>query len=223
MRYLFSTLITLLALPSATITAGPATGAVTGAVPLPPRKAGRAAVEKYTGTISGKVAAPPQTCAGVWIEGAGVNAAAKPPRIVLPQEGYQFSRSLIIVPRGTTVEFPNKDNDYHNIFSTSNAKKFDANRYKKNEIPAPAVTFDKVGFVRLECEIHDHMKSAVIVVDSPWCTVTDGSGKFNLTGIPAGNYTLHAQLDEKTRWSSAVTISSGKTTTADFNKRASAP
>jgi plastocyanin len=223
MHHLIPLISTFLALPFAAVTAGPPTGAVTGTVPLPPRKAGRVAVEKYTGTISGKVAAPPQPCAGVWIEGGGVTAGAKPPRIVLPQEGYQFARSLIIVLRGTTVEFPNNDNDYHNIYSTSSAKKFDANRYKKNENPSPEVTFDKVGFVRLQCEIHDHMKSAVIVVDSPWCTVTDSAGKFSLTGIPAGTYTLHARLDEKIQWSCAVTVFSGKTTTADFNKPASAP
>jgi plastocyanin len=223
MRNLIPVIYTFLALPFAPVTAGPATGAVTGTVPLPPRQSGRAAVEKYTGTISGKVGAPPQPRAGVWIEGGGVTAGTTPPRVVLSQEGYQFAHSLIIVPRGTTVEFPNNDNDYHNVYSLSRPKPFDANRYKKNENPSPVVTFDKVGFVRLRCEIHDHMKSAVIVVDSPWCTVTDAAGKFSLTGIPPGNYTLRAQLDEKSQWSCPVTISSGKTTPADFTQPATTP
>jgi plastocyanin len=198
-------------------------GTVTGVIPLPPRPPGRIAVEKYTGTISGKVAAPPPPCAGVWLEGPGLTAGAAPARVVLPQQGYQFTRSLLVVPRGTAVEFPNNDNDYHNVFSLSRPKKFDAGRYKKSEAPAPVETFDKAGFVRVQCEIHDHMKAAVLVVDSPWYTVTDAAGKFTLTGVTPGSYTLRAQLDEKTQWSAPVTVTAGAPATVDFAKPAVAP
>ncbi len=223
MRHLKPAVFLALLVSSAALSAAPQGGAVTGTIPLPPRPAGRIAVEKYTGTISGKVAAPPPPCAGVWIEGPGVAAPAAPQRVVLTQQGYQFSRSLLVVPRGTAVEFPNNDNDYHNIFSLSRAKKFDAGRYKKNEAPAPVVTFDKAGFVRVQCEIHEHMKAAVLVVDSPWSTTTDAAGKFTLTGISPGSYTLRAQLDEKTQWSAPVTVTAGKTVTADFSKPAVLP
>lgn len=198
-------------------------GTVTGSIPLPTRASGRIPVEKYTGTISGKVAAPPPPCAGVWLEGPGIAAGKPGPRVVLSQLGYQFSRSLIVVPLGSTVEFPNEDNDYHNVFSLSRPKKFDAGRYKKNENPAPVVTFDKVGLVRLRCEIHDHMNAVVLVVDSPWTTVTDAAGKFKLTGVPPGKYTLRAQLDEKTQWSAPVTITSGAAAKVDFTETNSAP
>ncbi len=198
-------------------------GTVTGIIPLPPRPPGRIAVEKYTGTISGKVAAPPPPCAGVWLEAPGLSAGPAPARVVLPQLGYQFARSLIVVPRGSAIEFPNNDPDYHNVFSLSRAKKFDAGRYKKNEAPAPVITFDKVGLVRVQCEIHDHMKAVVLVVDSPWSTVTDAAGKFTLTGVSPGNYTLRAQLDEKTQWSAPVTVTSGGPATVDFSKPVLAP
>lgn len=223
MRYLRTATFIATLFSVVDLAAAPPAGAVTGSIPLPPRPAGRIAVEKYTGTISGKVGTPPKPCAGVWIEGAGETAPAAPRRVVLAQQGYQFSSSLIVVPRGTIVEFPNNDNDYHNVFSLSRAKRFDAQRYKKNESPAPCVTFDKAGFVRLQCEIHDHMKSAVLVVDSPWSTTTDAAGKFTLTGISPGSYTLRAQLDEKTQWSTPVTINAGKTVTADFSKPAALP
>lgn len=205
-------------LPAVTAMAGPQAGAVTGIVPMPGRPAGRVAVEKYTGTISGKVASPPPLRAGVWLEGPGAKPDPAPAKVVLAQQGYQFADSLIIVPCGASVEFPNRDNDYHNIFSLSRTKRFDLGRYKKNEAPAPVVTFDKPGLVRLKCEIHDHMDAVVLVVDSRWRVLTDTAGKFALTGVPPGGYTLHAQLDEKTRWTVAVTITSGKTATADFTR-----
>ena len=67
------------------------------------------------------------------------------------------------------------------------------------------------------------MKAVILVVDSRYFTTTDAAGKFTLSGLPAGNYTLRAQLDEKATWSTPVTISAGKTATADFSKPASVP
>lgn len=213
LRLFLALILTVLA-----VTAAPL-GTVTGVVPLPARPPqGRIAVEKYTGTISGKVAAPPPPRAGVWLDGRGAAPPARPATVVLGQEGYQFSGSLVIVARGGSVQFPNHDNDYHNIYSLSRTKRFDLGRYKKDEAPAPVVTFDKAGLVRLKCEIHDHMNATVLVVDSRWHALTDAAGKFVLTGIPVGTYTLHAQFDEKHRWSVPVTVVAGKTVAADFQK-----
>ena len=166
---------------------------------------------------------PPAPRAGVWVEGAGTAAGSSPPRVVLNQKGYQFAQSLLVVPLHTTVEFPNDDPDFHNVFSLSRTKRFDAGRYKKSERPAPTATFDKAGLVRLQCEIHDHMKAVILVVDSRHFTTTDAAGKFTLSGLPPGTYTLHAQFDEKAKWSTSVTISAGKTTAADFASNPSVP
>ena len=84
-------------------------------------------------------------------------------------------------------------------------------------------TFDKAGLVRLQCEIHDHMKAVILVVDSRYFTTTDAAGKFTLSGLPPGTYTVHAQFDEKAKWSTSVTISPGKTTAADFASNPSVP
>jgi plastocyanin len=223
MSFFKTAILSGLVLSAATLMAAPPSGGVTGKVPLPARSQGRIAVEKYTGTISGKVAKPAPPQAGVWIEGPGVAAPRPAANLVMGQEGYQFSQSLMVVPRGSTVAFPNHDNDYHNIFSLSRGNRFDINRYKKGETPVPVVAFKNSGFVRLACEIHDHMKAAILVVDSPWHGVTDATGKFTLKGIPAGTYTLRAQLDEKTQWSVPVVIIAGKTITADFNQKPALP
>jgi plastocyanin len=199
------------------------TGTITGVVPLPKRPTGRIAVEKYTGTISGKVDPPPPLKAGVWLEGPGTKPTAAPAKAVLAQQGYQFAESLTIVPVGALVEFPNRDAEYHNIQSFSRVKRFDLGRYKKDETPVPVETFDKPGFVRLGCEIHDHMSAAILVVDSRWSTLTDAKGSFRLTGISPGTYTLHAQVDEKNHWTVPITVQAGKTTTAGFTASPTKP
>lgn len=195
---------------------GQGTGTVTGTVPLPKRAAGRIAVEKYTGSISGKVAKAPPPRAAVWLEGPGAAAESKPAPVALPQKGYQFAERMIIIATGTTVSFPNEDDDYHNIRSLSEAKRFEIGRYKKVETPAPQQTFSKAGVVKLGCEIHEHMRAYIVVVDSRWRAVTDVAGRFTLTGVTPGTYTLHARIDEKTAFSTQIRVESGGRVEADL-------
>lgn len=108
--------------------------------------------------------------------------------------------------RGTTVSFPNRDDDYHNVFSYSKAKRFDLGRYLPTE-DAPTVTFDQAGPVRLFCEIHSHMRGLVLVLETPYFTTTSSSGEFRLTGLPAGEYELVAWLSERDQRKQKITLS----------------
>lgn len=186
------------------------TGTIKGRVPL-----GGAvvpiAIEKYTGKISGKVEAAPRPVAGVWLEAPGLHAQSAAKNASVEQRGYQFNNGLLMVALGTQVTFPNLDPDYHNVFSLSKAKRFDLGRYKPDEKPSPAVTFDKPGVVRLFCEIHEHMRGTVIVVDSPHFTRTGEDGTFTLGGIAPGTYTLKAWVDEKRTWEQPITITGSRT------------
>ncbi|MEQ1854122.1 MAG: carboxypeptidase regulatory-like domain-containing protein, partial [Chthoniobacteraceae bacterium] len=81
----------------------------------------------------------------------------------------------------------------------------------------PVVTFDKPGVVRLFCEIHEHMRGTIIVVDSPFFTRTAEDGSFRLGGIPAGSYTLKAWLDEKRTWQRVITVGAGQAVDVNFS------
>jgi plastocyanin len=193
----------------------PATGTVSGRIQLPSRAESRIAVEKYLGTISGKVAPPPPTLAGVWIESPGITAPASPRPVVIDQLGYQFTHSLIVVPRGTVISFPNQDADYHNVFSLSPAARFDLGRFKKDDPEVPQYTFETSGFIRLRCEIHEHMRANVLVVDSPHFATT--TGDFTLKNVPTGSHTLRIQLDEKTQWHAFITVKLGANSITAFS------
>lgn len=191
-------------------------GGVSGTLPLPKNKQAQVPIGKYRGKISGKVEVSPAVIGAVWLTKAGISAPPNPPKVTLAQQGYQFSKFLVVVPKGTIIEFPNRDPDYHNVYSLSKTERFDIGRYKANQTPVPSVTFDKAGYVKLRCEIHDHMNANIIVVDSPFYTTTDQSGKFTLSKIPAGEYTLHGQVDKKNKWQMPVTITTGKTLNIKF-------
>jgi plastocyanin len=116
-------------------------------------------------------------------------------KVSVAQNGLQFRPGLVAVRTGETVQFPNLDETYHSVFSYSKTKRFDLGRYRKGEEPA-SIVFDKPGVVKLFCEIHDHMRGAILVLDTPYFTKTGADGSFRIEGVPAGRYRLTAWMDE---------------------------
>jgi plastocyanin len=111
----------------------------------------------------------------------------------IAQQGYQFRPGILAVQVGSEVRFPNQDEEFHSVFSYSQTKRFDLGRYRRDE-ETPPVVFDRAGVVKIYCEIHKHMRSIVLVLESPWFAVTDPEGRFRLDGVPAGAYVLRAWL-----------------------------
>lgn len=163
---------------------------------------------------AGQIAPSPRQLAVVYLEGDFKPAASTKPW-VMKQQGYQFEPGVLAVQTGTRIEFPNFDEDYHNVFSYSKAKRFDLGRFRRDETPA-ALVFDKAGIVRLYCEIHAHMRGIILVLDTPHFVTTAQDGRFRLAGLPAGNFTLKAWLDEKTTLEQPVTLKAGQTLRVDF-------
>jgi plastocyanin len=133
----------------------------------------------------------------VYIEGAvGTNSVASTnleevATTRIAQEGAVFSPHVLPIMAGTTVEWPNNDRIYHNVFSMSDAKQFDLGLYKGNP-PDKRVKFDKPGRVDVFCSIHTSMNCIVLVLENPYFATTDGSGNYKITDVPPGKYKLKA-------------------------------
>ena len=166
---------------------------------------------------AGALLPPEPPTAVVFLEGAPLPADDKPATnlVQVVQKGMQFAPGLIAVRKGTRVEFPNGDDFYHNVFSYSKTKRFDLGRFLKDEKPA-AVTFDQPGVVKLYCEIHEHMRGTVVVLDTPYFVKTDTNGVFRLTGLPAGQFKLKAWIDDKISYEQPVDLKSGATARVNF-------
>ena len=189
---------------------------VEGRVELPKSKSAPVVAKRYEVVTYGGVLGINPPLAVVYLEGSFPKPASLPTKQVA-QKDLMFVPALLPVQVGTKVEFPNLEKDtYHNIFSYSPAKRFDLGRYRPDEKPVPSEVFDVAGLVTLRCDIHEHMRGLILVLATPHFAVTDDSGHFKLTGLPAGHYTLKAWIDSRTTREHPIDLKSGSTAHVDF-------
>ena len=68
-------------------------------------------------------------------------ADAEPQRATLDQRHETFVPHVLAITVGTTVDFPNSDHTYHNVFSLRGPKPFDLGRYAAGR--SRSVRFDR--------------------------------------------------------------------------------
>ncbi len=205
----------IVALLVAGIQACVADSVVEGRVELPKNRTAPVANKRYSVVSKGGVLAPYPAFAVVYLEGAFPKSGDSGVRQIV-QKNLAFDTALLPVRVGTKIEFPNLDDTAHNIFSFSPAKRFDLGRYLSTERPIPSQVFDKPGLVTLRCDIHEHMRALVLVLDTPHFVKTDNDGRFRLGGLPAGSYRLKAWVDSRTTLEKAVELKPGATLRVDF-------
>ena len=119
-----------------------------------------------------------------------VTPPAEPRPAVMDQINKTFVPHILPIVVGTEVSFPNHDQIHHHVYSFSHAKTFEIPLYKGEA--APPVRFDRLGAVKVGCNIHDFMSAVVFVVPTPYFAMTDASGAFTMHDLPPGTYTVVA-------------------------------
>ena len=113
---------------------------------------------------------------------------APPEKVSIHQAGKRFLPKVLPIVAGTTVDFPNDDTVFHNVFSLSKAKPFDLGLYPQET--NKSVTFEKTGLVKIYCNIHPQMVAYILVLANRHFTVTDPNGRFVLADVPPGAATV---------------------------------
>lgn len=131
------------------------------------------------------------------------------------QKNRQFAPFLTVVPKGSSVAFPNDDKIHHNVFSVSKAKRFDLGLYKSGD--TKSVTFNREGVVDVYCNIHPEMVAKVKVVDTRYYAVTGKDGRFRIDNIPAGHYPIVAWQAYGEEYRGTVDIQPGRTATVKID------
>jgi plastocyanin len=140
--------------------------------------------------------------------------AVTPMRAEIRQRNENFVPRVVAVTVGSTVDFPNDDPIYHNVFSLSRTKTFDLGRFPQGK--SRGQVFDKPGVVKVFCQIHSHMSATVMVFDHPWFAVPDDQGMFDLPRVPPGPHQItawHERLGDTTQ---QLRVETGRPASVDF-------
>ena len=111
-------------------------------------------------------------------------AAVPTAHAVIRQTNKRFDPEILPILAGTTVDFPNDDTIFHNVFSLSKTRPFDLGMYAQGS--SRSVTFDEPGLVKIYCNIHPQMIAYILVLANPHFTMTDQQGRFVLPDLPLG-------------------------------------
>ncbi len=164
----------------------------------------------------------------VWLtpsrEGETIVAPRAAQHYRLEQKDKQFIPHVLVVPTGSSVDFPNLDPFYHNVFSLFNGKRFDLGLYEAHT--TRAVRFDRDGVSYIFCNIHPEMGAVVISLSTPYFGVSTLAGNITIRGVPSGSYRLNVwaenvSVDRLNALSRVVEISPSNTQLGSFELQAS--
>ena len=150
----------------------------------------------------------------VFVEGVkgALPAPARHPQLV--QKDERFIPHVLPVQLGSTVDFPNEDDFYHNVFSVVSGDRFDLGRYAKGK--SAHQTMSKTGVVVVRCEIHSGMKAYILVVPNPFFAVPGTDGAFSIPDVPEGTYLVKAWHPDYGYQERSVSVPAAGTVSVNF-------
>jgi plastocyanin len=152
----------------------------------------RAGVDAQSGTVHGVITAPDAGITGIVVylipTATTASSAAPPLTAEMDQRDLRFVPRVIAVTPGSTVFFSNSDPVMHNVFHPLQHGGFDLGTYPQGE--RRSFTFGEEGAYVIFCHVHPEMVGYVVVIASPYRAVTDDEGRFRITGVAPGTYSL---------------------------------
>ena len=178
--------------------AAPNSGRIEGSVTLSSdvtgrRRAARPYTSRGPSAQAGRTSADTNELQHVVVYLERVSSAAPARRPAAPaiiQAQESFAPHILPIVAGTTVEFPNSDPLFHNVFSLSRARTFDLGRYPRGA--SKSVRFDSPGVVQVFCHIHADMAAVILVLENSYFAVADSAGRFAIDNVPPGQYRIVA-------------------------------
>ena len=160
-------------------------------------------------------AAPEMNNVVVFIKNAPAREGLPQMKATIAQKDESFVPRVVAITTGSSVEFPNFDPYFHNVFSLSRAASFDLGRFPRGD--SRTRKFTTSGLVKVYCQIHSHMSASILVFDHDYFQIPDPSGSFTLGEVPTGSYQIsawHERIGESVR---QVRVDPGQRTRVEFS------
>ena len=167
------------------------------------------------GDIKGKVTAQGMKSAeniAVYVDAIpGKEFPAPTQPALMDQKNLKFVPHVLVVLKGTTVDFLNSDSVGHNVYwpSISGNKKLAHNLGTWPQGQKKSFQFSDLGAASLLCNVHSEMSGYVVVAPTPYFAVTDKDGNFEIKNVPPGHYTLVTWSEEGKPTTQAVDVAAG--------------
>jgi plastocyanin len=130
------------------------------------------------------------------------------------QKNKAFSPKLIAVTVGSTVQFVNQDDFYHNVFSLTPKTRFNIGRRPAGS--SNGAKIKKIGAVKVFCDIHPQMKATIISLDTPYFVKASEDGKYSIANLPNGKYQIEIYISEYKSTFQTIELKNGQTVVQDL-------
>jgi plastocyanin len=151
----------------------------------------------------------------VFIKNAPKRGALPAMRATILQQNETFVPRVVAITTGSTVDFPNGDPFFHDVFSLSRSGPFDLGSYARGK--SKTRTFEHAGLIKVYCHLHSHMTASIMVFDHPYFAIPAADGSFAIDDVPAGSFAVsawHERIGDSTQ---PVTVESGRTSDLQFS------
>jgi plastocyanin len=150
----------------------------------------------YIDTIAGKTFPPPKEHA------------------VMDQKSLMFVPHVMVILKGTTVDFLNSDTVLHNIYwpSIDGNRKLAHNMGTWPQGQSKSFTFEQTGNVPLLCNVHPEMSGYIFVAPTPYFAIANAKGEFTIKDVPPGKYTLKTWSEQGKPVQQSVDVAGAVTT-----------
>ncbi len=135
-------------------------------------------------------------------DGLGERAYAAPQTpVTIDQHGCRYIPHVLGIMTGQPVRILNSDSTTHNVHPMGHAnQQWNASQLPNSDPLTKTFTQPEI-MLPIHCNQHPWMHMYLNVVDNPFYAVTGPDGRFELKGLPPGEYTMaavHEQLGEQT-------------------------
>lgn len=155
----------------------------------------------------------------VFVDGISTPYQAQQPQDIprIGHKGKRFSPEIMPIVRGSSIDFFNDDNIFHNVFSLSKTKPFDLGVYPKGT--SKLVSFDRTGLVKIYCNLHPNMVGNILILNNPYYAVTDTNGDYSINGVPDGQYRLRVWHELSAEIDKSIDLTEGNSHSHSFTIR----
>jgi plastocyanin len=135
--------------------------------------------------------------------------------VTIDQKGCRYHPHVLGVMTGQNVEIKNDDPTTHNIHPTPK----DNREWNESQPPQAAPIVKSFAreevMLPVKCNQHPWMKMYINVVKNPFYAVTDKDGKYEIKGLPPGDYTLAFVQEKLGEQTQKVTLAAKDSKTVD--------